>query len=590
MSEWETIGRVASKAAQDMTDSWETVVFMESPEEKRQREYQERYAKIQQQNIDEMNFGEKMLVSTGREFSKFGAGIADLYDIARFKLGGEETKASAIESMQARQKEQADLDELYKPLADDSPTASIVGAALPYLATLPVGIVSGAVGKAVPSIAARGATQAASHIAKKEGARQTAKTLAKLVGKEAAIGAVTGAAHYDDTALSGAAWGAGGAVAGKYLGDLLGGTAENLKGEAKKIVKFAKKNGLYVPPGMATGNPKLQMMDNALATHPNTASEIQKRLDLSKQKENRLISKELGGEPADYFTTDYLADQRSRIKSELDRLAKGTTGKLSDEHAYKVTQIIDDFKDTDPGQASRKILDNFENRIYNLADSGKELTGDQFQTFTSQLNKAATKQYSSMAGDKDLGKALSEISNVFNDAIETGLGSSKSAAWKKARKQYALLNAIEDAKDHTGVKGMPGVIGYIDTTKLAKKFKGSDIINKLAEVEKLRKADFKSSLSTSSLLGRILSDSVVHPNEALGAASLLGSRIPQGVVGLDKLFTNIYLAGYPHASGIVPGAKYVKGGIEDFVARMAMQGEDDSGAAINRLEQISMSR
>ena len=504
-----------------------------------------------QQVAQDTGTGEAILVGAGRTLDKLGSGTMDLFDRFSKYLGSSE----ADKSMQEREAEQQMRDESYRALEEEKPVATFTGEALPYLATLPIGMTGGG---------ARTATHLAAEPAKNIAARN--------IARESAIGAAEGAAHYDDTALSGALWGSVGGAGGQMIGNILGGKAKVLNPESQRIVDFAKKEGMYVPPGMATGDRKLQQIDQALATHRSTADKIADKRFKDKQIENRIISEELGGPKADILSVDYLNDQRSRIKGDMDKLVSNTEGKVTEDMAYRATKVIDEYKLSNPDMKSKPILDKFEQQLYDMADSGDTLTGKQYQDYTKRLNKAASSQYSSPMGDRDLAKALSDISSIYDDAIEEGLSSSKKSDWNKSRKQYALLSAIEKTKEQTTDKTGHGVEGFVNTKKLAKNFKASDKINKLAEVQRLRDAQAGSSLGTSGLVAKAMN--VTEPASAIGPAMLLGGRASSrvGLGPINNLVTDLYTMGYPHATGALPifGRKYTEPMLQRGVARSLM--------------------
>lgn len=491
------------------------------------------------QNANDMSFGKAALIGAGREFDKLGSGIADLFDTGMEYLGSEDATVRRAD----RAADQKQKDELFDPLGEERWVATSVGSVLPYLATLPIGMTSGA---------ARATTSLAPNLAKEAGKRFLLETGA---------GAATGAAHYDDTALSGAAWGAGGNVAGKWMGDLLGGAKKHLRGDEEKVIKFAKDNKLYVPPGMATGNQSLQQMDRALQTHRLTSDKVADKLDQSKRVENSIIAKEMGGPKADWLTDDYMEAQRKRITDKMDELVAGSKGDVTEDMAYTGSRIVEDYVGKSIDGKAPAILRNAESKLYQLYDEGG-LDGETYQNITKNLRAQASNQYNSPSGDRILGKSLSDIANLFDEAIESGVGSAGKADWKEARKQFALLSSVDELRD---------VTGNVDTSALARKFKSSDKINNLAKVEELRKKQKGASLGTSGLLGKMINPT--SPSESIGAAGLLSGRMSGGLLGLDDFFADIYLKGYPHSTGIIPGINK-NNLLENFIGRSAHATED----------------
>lgn len=500
--------------------------------------------KIMKNLAKDQSFGETMLIGSGRELDKMGSGIADLWDRGMSSFGSQESIDEANQSRADRKKEQKQKDDAYKYLSSESPVATTIGEIAPYLATLPAGLVG---------TGARTAT----HLAPKLGLEA-----AKRLAAETAIGAGQGAAHYDDTALSGAAWGAGGHIAGKWLGNLMGGGKNMLRGDDQKVIDFAKEHNLFVPPGMASGSKPLQQVDSAMRINPRTADKIDNRMDLSNRSQNNLIAKEIGGDKADYLTDSYMDTQRSRIGKDLDKAVENTSGEVTENMAYNASDIIQKFNNTSLTGKTPHILRRAEADLYKLADEGG-LTGSKYQDTVRSLRQQATNQLTSPSGDRLLGKTLNDIINIYDDAIG---GSSKQFA--KSRRQWALLNEVDKVRDTTG---------NVDIPMLARKFKSSDTINSLSDVAKLRNKQQSSSLSTSGLVAKAIGNAAYSPAESLGALTLLSGKPFGGMMGIQDTLTDIYLSGYPHVSGIAPIlGKNTSTGIERLLSRGAMLNDSNS--------------
>lgn len=501
-------------------------------------------------------------IGMGREYKKLGSGTWDLADTALEAMGSD----SAAARRKTRAEEWKEEDRLYAPMAEAHPVATTLGPITPYLATLPFEAI-GAVRTAAAaptwiSNLARPLFGRSNFISNwLGGVARDAVNAGKVAAREGAIGGVQGALHYDDTFLNGAGWGAGGGLAGMYLGRVLGSGANRLNPELQRIVNFGTDNGIFLPPGMRTGNSRLQQLDRAMQTYPLTADKFNDMLQRSKEAENRLISRELGGPQADIFSADYLADQRLRIKRELDRLALNTApGQFTPHHYFQVADIVDRFRDTDPSGIAPNILTRYEQLVSDMASNNVPMTGQNYEAFTRKLNRAADKQFSGINGDRYLGNALNEISDIFNDVIGSGMGGASSAEWRNARRQFALLKAIEKNKD---------IAGYVDVANLAKDFKASPVIRDLGEIEAWRRKQPPNSLSTSGMLARMLSSAAHNPAQAVGMASLLLPRMTKGVLGLDSFFSGAYLAGYPHVTGFLPWAgRYTYDATERGIPRM----------------------
>lgn len=464
-------------------------------------------AKLLKQQAEDTSTLEALGVSMGRTGDKLVTGYMDLIDKGIEKVmpdwWGEESRAQ-----QAKTKaDQAQKDKFYKPLSEEHPIATFTGEALPYLA------IPGGAGSGILNAMGRGATQ----------------------------GAAEGAMHYDDDMMSGAAWGAGGNVAGQWLGDLLGGGINKLKGSEPKIIKYAKDKKLFVPPGMASGSKPFQQMDQALKTHRLTSDKVKEKLDDSMVIQNNLISKEIGAE-TDYFTDDYFKSQMKRIKSGMDNATKGANANVNIEQALSAEDISINYGNSSVTGTIPAILNRSAEKLSDLIDGNLDAKTHGIQTRA--LRKQATNQFNSPSGDNLLGESLNEMADLYDDVLSTGSSFDKDS-YRQLRKEYALLNSVEETKDVSG-NAMP--------IPLANKFKSSSEIKKLSEVEKLRKKQSEASLSTSGLLGKMLNP--LNPTESIGAMSLLSGRTVGGVLPLlSDMATDLYLKGYPHITGAVPGSK-----------------------------------
>lgn len=532
---------------------------------------------------------EAALIGTGRFLDKMGAGSADLLDRASINVSRGKYVDQALERRRKRREDQAKKDVLYSRLEETHPLATTLGEMAVPMASLPGGLITQGLSKTAPK--AWGAAQA-TKVGDLLGMAKAAKNVpvpmgwGKAIGTEAALGGTAGASHYDASALEGALWGAAGGAGGKYISNLLGGTGVNLKGNAPRIVETAKKHGLFVTPGMATGKRSIQQMDQAVSTHKSSKDIFDDMLRESKVKENRLISKELGGEPTDYFDREFMDASKKRITDRMSDLANKSNGTFSEEMVEGARGIAERYRRTNRNQEIPKILESHIKDMEEMASSGRTIDGATYQRITQDLNEAASDQYGA-SGDVALARALKGISELYGDAIDAG-NPAQSAAWKEARRQFALHSAIDKSLGQTVKKGFSGVEGFVDARKLAKNFKTSDIVNELAEIDRYRESMPGASLGTSGLLGKMLKGTVRDPSEMAGAGALLTGRLLNPIGTVDELFTTAYLKGYPHVSGVLPGFKHIKDRAATIPAR-ALKGREsmfDKGEIVDpRIEE-----
>lgn len=463
------------------------------------------YEKMMKEYNDSLSTSSKMLLGSGRELNKVSEGTKDLANIV---TGDNESRAKRAITQAAEDKE-------WSSLAEHSPISTTTGAVLPYL-LLPTSSLSRAG-------AAKGVNWAA----------RNSPTL-KYIAGETALGALTGAAHYDDTALSGAGWGAGGAMTGKFASDLLTGHPSNLSPRAAEIVKYGQKEGLFTPKSM---------IDSSRKTASNTKS-YENKLRNSYKKQNKLISKEIGGETADFLTPEYTKAQTNRIKRKMDELSEETSGIITDGDVYDIISIAEESRLNRLDQKNPKIVDSITTKIADIGAGGK-IDGKAYQDLTQQMHQIKSNQLKSPGGDMELVNTLSNMENSLNDIIGRGLSDSKASEWSEARRQYQLVKAVDRARSETSKKGLSGVEGFVDPVKLAKYNSTNPVVQKLSDFEKLR----------------------VSRTSDFGSSSLFdfarrhGS--PSGIANLAKSL-------YPSGKGLIPNSTGLSPYIRGLISRYTM--------------------
>lgn len=444
------------------------------------------------------------------------------------QLGMDEAAQEEQAGLEARQKERDENWLGYQLLESEHPGATTLGgdvlsaaATLPLsLGTAPVRIGLGQTGKA--ATAGR--------------ALQTAETTAR----EAAIGATEGAINPEDTALGGALASAIGTYGGKKAADWLGGAPKNLTPQQEATVNWAEKQNLFVPPGVATGNPLQQGVDRYFSQTAGIQDIWKDKVIDSKRKESMLISKELP-ETTDNFNQEYLDRQRSIISNKMDDLTKDYSGQITDNDALNVTQILEDYKAQSIDQITPPVLNRYEDMLYNFNDKGKPFTGQNFQDFNRNIKNSITAAY--RTGDVGLANALRDIQGTVVDSMGGNIGKE----WKKVNRQYKLLNDIERTLPVSMNKFASGEEGFVDPIKLSKRFSTNDDINNLARFNRLSQLQPGQNLSSLANMSSILFDT---PTNKLASGLMLTGRTTKRIPLVSNIAPSLYLSGYPTKHGI----------------------------------------
>jgi hypothetical protein len=250
----------------------------------------------------EQNPLEAALISAGREVSKMGAGAADLYD--KYISGD-------TESMEVRAGEQAVADEAFDVLGDEQPLATIGGSIVPYLVP---GLGTTAALKNIGT-----ASKVLSKFQKARGALPAIARAGSSGALGAAEGALAGGLHYDQTAAEGAAWGAGGRLAGDLLGKAFT-TGKGVWNDAQReVVDWAKSKGMVLPPGVREGLPSIHQMYNRIRSTGSGSNVLARYVRNNTEAANRAITEELG-DPVTDISQEYLEGTQHRIEQEMNTL------------------------------------------------------------------------------------------------------------------------------------------------------------------------------------------------------------------------------------------------------------------------------
>lgn len=305
----------------------------------------------------------------------------------------------------------------------------------------------------------------------------------------AALGAGMGALQptaENDSRVANTLLGAGGGVAGKYVGDKLvrlmqgsrgasvsganasaqatPGTASanaNVSGSAtatgsgggynfgtvgqdasaglnaptEAIMNQGRAMGMQLTPGQASGSRALQQLEAKLESQPMTSGRFNSIKANNQTVLNRVAADAIG-ETSDTLDSAVLAQAHDRISGVYRMVADKTPRTIeTDPFINRLAGIENEFEGLLPGS----VLDNpLTKRLFAYAEKG-QATGEQLQDLASKLGKAANNQMTSASGDRQLGMALFQVKDMADDLLASGLSGETAAAFNAARAQYRNL-------------------------------------------------------------------------------------------------------------------------------------------------------
>lgn len=337
------------------------------------------------------------MIGAGRTADKMVQGVRQLYNTA---TGDKAT----LDKMAA---DEAEKDRLFKPLQEQRPLATGLGAALPALA-----------------IPAGGATAAG------------------FIGRAALSGAAPGAISYgsaEDRLKSAAVGGAGGALGGALgLGAsrLLRPAGAGASGVSDDALAAADRLGVKLTAGQKTQNPAMVNFENYLAKSPGSSGAMQTRLDGNQRAMNRAAASAMGQSGDDLSEGVFLSAKKG-IGSEFERLQQITQPELGNDFLSALAKI--DADNIAKGSFRSKPVDTLVDKGIDLAAQGK-LTGKAYKEIRTQLTNDAEAAFRS--GDASLGQAIKTVRKALDDAAKSSLSKADQEAWDTTRAQWMAYKQL----------------------------------------------------------------------------------------------------------------------------------------------------
>lgn len=472
---------------------------------------------------DEMPFTEAAMIHAGRETDKLGAGLADIADIAR-GMAGEDIQKN-LARRDARAAEQRGKDREFTPF-DEETNASGLAAMLPYTVTgtlskpftSAAGRVINLAGKGVE----KGAVTTAKATAKEsirlhdliaKGYKDVSKKLPKSVDKgirsgtqkfkdkvnreivtpireigetmsnrkpivnpfrgrpvpefagATALGALEGAAHYDENIIDGAISSQLGWTGGKLAKNKLS-RSPNLNSDPRNAnIKRWKKDLGYRPlPGEQTGLRELQKITSDTRTSPGYASSIRIVEDANS---DAIARHALNATGLDYdatrgVTPEKLSEHIKNQRSIFEALEAETYGQPPEGRRLDLIEGL--FENYD--EPTQKKLYGI------IKDIEYGFDGKEYKNLYKRVKDAYN---NARMNNLDVQESYKDILDVMDDSITRGMkskigGEELVNRWKKARENFAmtklLLNHGMDPEGHVSPKKLTGYLMETDPERL----------------------------------------------------------------------------------------------------------------------------
>jgi len=459
--------------------------------------------------------------------------------------------------------------ELYNSLKKESPIATGLGEALPYMA-VPFGTFSKPVGSAVSKVTSstlgknvsRNLFDKGSKLMKREpynplynatgdvmknigaGVQKLPRKLKNSAVLDSALfGGAASLNDSDTSVLEGAGSAATGSLAFKAAGRLLSKAPDQLRKFDRSTVDWVKRNKIKTFPGLRQGDPTLQKVDSALRSRHGTDKIFTTLDNENAVKVNRIFGKAIG-EASDSMDPEYMARNYARIGRRMDELAEGTSPRLMKDTHDRLKSLSNEFYDVYKYQSP--AIKEYADEIIRLSDQGLDahMSGEQYQRVTKNLNKFIS---NSVRKGEPEGEFAIKIKDILDDMVEDGIGKDKLKGWKTARRKYRMLKMAQDNIEAGDIK--PGKLFNYLNKKDPNAFVGGKRghvpdymkdIYKIADYGDLLRRQNGTSLGISEALGMALKNPSMGSR---GLGNMLLNPLSKEVGPLNNAMIGLYRRG-----------------------------------------------
>lgn len=263
----------------------------------------------------------------------------------------------------------------------------------------------------------------------------------------AALGAGIGAVqpsvsgHEQAMNVTGGVVGGGlGAGIGKAVGSIASKIGTALTQGQRGALQAGADLGLQATPAQQTGSRAMGLLESALESRPETSGPFNKIRNTNQTVLNQVAAKSIGVN-SDELSSPVLSQALEKISNTYDKVATKTATTIDpDATVNALARIEHDYSGQYAGNAT--ISGNpLVQRFLNFAADGSA-TGEQLQSLSSNLGKAARNNMTSGGGDRAMGMALNDVKDVVDDALQKSLSGPLQSEFADARASYRNLMAL----------------------------------------------------------------------------------------------------------------------------------------------------
>jgi hypothetical protein len=275
------------------------------------------------------------------------------------------------------------------------------------------------------------------------------RDLIEEIGTLGAVSAAEGGINPDDTMLMGAIGGGSGAMAGRLLSGRMEAMPDLNTPSTRRVIDRAKEYGYRPSPGIDRNVPGLLADEAGLRSRNEYANMFAMQDRANDQALMRMAADAVGLKlPANSIEINpaILKNHMDELSVRYQQLEGDTRGILNPGTLASVRAKTNLFPETRAGEAARKDLNAWADKLDSLIKNPGQFNGSTYQQFRRELMadySAATNEGNSQlrSGIMQLVKGLDE---GIDTGMRTGLSGSNYVKWKALNEQYAMSSMLKD--------------------------------------------------------------------------------------------------------------------------------------------------
>ena len=263
----------------------------------------------------------------------------------------------------------------------------------------------------------------------------------------AAIGAATGALQptgQDESRLENAGIGGlaglGGQAAGSLLGRAITPVASRLSPEEQILAQAAKREGIPLSAGQATGSRPLQVVESVMENLPLTSGSQLAQREAQQRAFTAAVLRR-GGMTGDSASAGPLLAQKQKLGGILGGIADNNSLDFNQGLLTKLANSVGDADAHLPQEMSKRVSGSVD-QILNQVDQTGAMQGTNYQGWREPLRSLST--------EPGTGRYFSDIRKSMDSAFRDQLPGAQGDLYRDTSRQYANTKTIIDAMGGAG--------------------------------------------------------------------------------------------------------------------------------------------